>query len=86
MRKGRFTIFEEDPTVYFHTRVCPVIVGVTEAKSKPHGTATLLRYALSAVVKSLSEKCLLHKYLLCSILAESIVQDIGTFLAHTTAL
>jgi hypothetical protein len=86
MRKGRFTILEEDPTIYPHTYLCPVIVGMTEAESKPHGTATLLRCTLSAVVKSLSEKCLLHKYLLHSILAESVVQDITTFLAHTTAL
>jgi hypothetical protein len=86
MRKGRLTILEEDPVIYPHTRLCPVIVGVTEAESKPQGTATLLRCTLSVVVKSLSEKCLLHKYLLCSILAKSIVQDIPTFLAHTTAL
>jgi hypothetical protein len=38
---------------------------------EPHGTATLLRCTLSAVVKSLSEKCVLHKYLLHSIAAES---------------
>jgi hypothetical protein len=36
--------------------------------------------------ETLSEKRLLHKYLLCSILVESIVQDIPTFLAYTTAL
>jgi hypothetical protein len=58
--------------------------GDCEAESKTHGTATLLRGTLSAVVKSLSEKCLLHKYLLRSILAESVVQDISTFPAHTT--
>jgi hypothetical protein len=61
-------------------------VGDYEAETKPHGTATLLRCMLSGVVNSLSEKCLLHKYLLHSILAESKVQDIQTFLAHTAAL
>jgi hypothetical protein len=82
--------------------------GDCEAESRPEGTAALLRCILSAVVKSLSDKCLLHKYLLRSVLAvvsivcsrtqatefsfffsivaESIVQDIPTFLAHTTAL
>jgi hypothetical protein len=25
MRKGRFTILEEDPTIYPHTHLCPVI-------------------------------------------------------------
>jgi hypothetical protein len=57
-----------------------------EAKSEPHGTATLLRCTLSAVVEALSEKCLLHKYSLCSILAESIVQDMPPFPANTAAL
>jgi hypothetical protein len=57
-----------------------------EANPKSHGTAILFRCTLSAVVKSLSEKCLLHKHLLCSIPAESIVQDIPTFPAHTRAL
>jgi hypothetical protein len=86
MRKGWFTILEEDPTIYPHTRLSPVIVGVTEAESKPHGAATLLRCTLSDVVKSLSEKCLLQKYFLHSILTESVAQDLSTFLAHTTAL
>jgi hypothetical protein len=54
-----------------------------EAESETCGTATLLRCLLSVVVKSLSEKCLPYKYLLHSILAESIVQDILTFPAHT---
>lgn len=57
-----------------------------EAESESHGTANLFRCTLSDVVKSLSRKCLLHKYLLCSLLAESIVQDIPTFPAHTAAL
>jgi hypothetical protein len=110
MREGRFTILDKDPTIYLHTRLCPVIYMGTvvtewemqwvlsistgtrdcgdecEAESKPCGNATLLRCPLSAVVKSLSEKCLLHKYLLHIILVESIVQNIATFLAHTTAL
>jgi hypothetical protein len=33
------------------------------AESQAHGTVTLLRCTLSAVVKSPSEKCMLHKYL-----------------------
>jgi hypothetical protein len=57
-----------------------------EAESEAYGIATLFRRILSDVVKSLSKKCLLHKYLWCSALAESIVQDIPTFLAHTKAL
>jgi hypothetical protein len=57
-----------------------------EAESEPHETTTLMKCILSAVVKTFSEKCLLHKYLLCSILAESIVHDIQTFLAHTRVL
>jgi hypothetical protein len=56
------------------------------AEFVPHGTANLLRHTLSAVVKSLSEKYLLHKNLLYSILAESIVQDIPILPAHTRAL
>jgi hypothetical protein len=56
------------------------------AESEPHGTATLLRCTLSAVVKSLSKEYLLHKYLLRSILEESIVQVIATCPVHTTAL
>jgi hypothetical protein len=40
----------------------------------------------SGVVKSLSENCLLHKYLLFIILAESILQDIPTLPAHTRAM
>jgi hypothetical protein len=52
-----------------------------EAESEPHGTATLLRSTLSAVVKSLSKK-----YLLCSILAESVVQETATFPTHNRAL
>jgi hypothetical protein len=47
------------------------VVGVTEAEYGPHGTITVLRCALSAVVKSLSKKFMLQKYLLYSILAES---------------
>jgi hypothetical protein len=110
MRKGRFTILQEDPTIYPHTRLCPLIYMGTvvtewetqwvlsintgtggcvddhEAESGPCGTAALLRSPLSVVVKLLSEKCLLRKYLMHSILEESIVQDISTFLAHTTAL
>jgi hypothetical protein len=43
------------------------VVGMTEAEFEPHATATLLRCTLSAVVKSLSEKCLLHKYLLAAL-------------------
>jgi hypothetical protein len=84
MKKGRFTILEEDQTIYLHTCLCPVIYMGTAVE--PHGTATLLRCTLSVVVKSLSEKCLLHKYLLCSILAEAIAQDIPTFPAHIRAL
>jgi hypothetical protein len=57
-----------------------------EAESEPHGTATLLRCTVSAVEKSLPEKCLLHKYLLCKTVEESIVQDIPNFHAHTKAL
>jgi hypothetical protein len=55
-------------------------------ESERHGTANLLRCTLSVVVKSLSEKCLLHNNLLHSILAESIVQDIQTLPAHTRVL
>jgi hypothetical protein len=55
-------------------------------ESKVHGTATLLRCTLSAVVKSPSEKRLLHKYLSCSFLAESTVQDILTVPAPTRVL
>jgi hypothetical protein len=44
--------------------------GGCEAEAEPHETASLLRCTLSAVMKSLSEKCLLHKYLLCSNSAE----------------
>jgi hypothetical protein len=57
-----------------------------EAESEPHGTATMFRCNLSAVVKLLSKKYLLNKYLMCSSLAESMLQDITTFPAHTTAL
>jgi hypothetical protein len=57
-----------------------------EAESEPHGTATLLRYILSAAVKLLSEKCLLHKYSLCRILADLLVKDIPTVIAHTRVL
>jgi hypothetical protein len=46
-----------------------------QAESEPYGTATLFSH-------SLSRKCLLHKYVMCSILAESLVQDIPTFPAH----
>jgi hypothetical protein len=61
-----------------HTRLCPVIVGVT-VKQNPSYMELPLCWGVphSAVVKSLSENCLLHKYLLCSILAESAVQDIS---------
>jgi hypothetical protein len=52
------------------------------AESELHVTATLLRCTISTVVKSLFEKCLLHNNLLRSILAESVVQDIPTLLAH----
>jgi hypothetical protein len=41
-----------------------------EVNFEPRGTATLWRCKLSAVVKSLPEKCLLHKYLLCSTIGE----------------
>jgi hypothetical protein len=44
-----------------------------EAESEQHGTANVFRCTLSVVVKSLSEKCLLHKYFLYNVLAESIV-------------
>jgi hypothetical protein len=57
-----------------------------EAKSEPRATGPLYKCTLSALVKSLSENCLLHKYLLYSILAELIVQDIQTLPAHTRAL
>jgi hypothetical protein len=62
------------------------VMGVTVHYNLSHGTANLLRCTLSVVVKSLSEKCLLHNNLLRSILAESIVQDIPTLPAHTRAL
>jgi hypothetical protein len=81
MRNGRFTILEEDPR-----RRSSDCGDDCEAESKPHGTATLLRCTLSAVEKSLLQKYLLHKYLLRSMLSESVVQDIQTFLAHTTAM
>jgi hypothetical protein len=55
MKKGRFTIPEEDQTIYPHTCLCPVVYMGTVVV-EPHGTATLLRCTLSAVVKSLSEK------------------------------
>jgi hypothetical protein len=35
-KKGRFTILEEDPTIYPHTRFCPVIVGVTVKQNPSH--------------------------------------------------
>jgi hypothetical protein len=38
-----------------------------EAESEQHGTANRFRCTISVVVKSLSEKCLLHEY---NILAE----------------
>jgi hypothetical protein len=57
-----------------------------EAGSEPHGIATLWRCTLPAVVKSFSKKYLLHKYLLLSILVESILQDIPTFPVHTRGL
>jgi hypothetical protein len=57
-----------------------------EAESQSHGTATLIRCILSAVVKSLSKKCLLHRYLLCSILTESLMLDNPNFLPLTKAL
>jgi hypothetical protein len=57
-----------------------------EAESEQHGTANLFRCTLSVVVKSLSEKCLLHKHSLYNILAESVVQDFPTLPAHTRAL
>jgi hypothetical protein len=84
---GMFTFFKEDPTIYAHTRLCPVILGVTVKQNQSHMELPLCWGVLfSAVVKSLSEKSLLHKYLLRSILAETVVQHIPTFLAHTTAL
>jgi hypothetical protein len=86
MRKGRITILKEDPSIYPHTGRCPVIVGVTVKQNPSQMVLPLLRCTLSAAVKPLSEKCLLHKYLLHSILAESVAQDITTFLPHTTAL
>jgi hypothetical protein len=49
MKKGRFTISEEDQTIYPHACLCPVIYVGTVVE--PHGTATLLRCTLSAVVK-----------------------------------
>jgi hypothetical protein len=56
-----------------------------EAESEQHGTANLFRCTLS-VVKSLSEKCLLHKYFLYNILAEPVMQNFPALLAHTRAL
>jgi hypothetical protein len=56
------------------------------AEAEPHGTANLLRRTLSAVVKSLSKKCMLHKNLWYIILAESIVQDIPNLPAHIITL
>jgi hypothetical protein len=53
---------------------------------EPHGSVTVLRCTLSAVVKSPTEKYLLHIYVLCSFLEESTVQDIQSFPAHTRAL
>jgi hypothetical protein len=44
-----------------------------EAESEPHGTTTLFRFILSAAVKSLSNKCLLNKYILGTIFTESTV-------------
>jgi hypothetical protein len=85
MKKCRFTTLDKDLTIYPHTYLCPVICMGTVVV-EPHGIATLLRCTLSAVVKSLSEKCVLHKYLLCSILAESVVQDIPAFPAPTRRL
>jgi hypothetical protein len=41
-----------------------------EAETEPHGTATLFRCTLSDVLKSLSKKWFLKKYLLYTILAE----------------
>jgi hypothetical protein len=41
---------------------------------------------LCAGVKSLSQKCLLHKYLQCSIFYCSVLQVLPTLPAHTTAL
>jgi hypothetical protein len=46
------------------TRMSNTLQYLTEYwKSESHGTVNLLRYTLSAVVKSLSETCLLHKNL-----------------------
>jgi hypothetical protein len=62
------------------------VVGMTVKQNMSHVELPLLRGAFPAVVKSLSKKCLLQKYLLCSILAESVVQDIPTFPPKNTAL
>jgi hypothetical protein len=36
MRKGRFIIPEEDPTIYPHTRLSPVIMRVTAKQNPSH--------------------------------------------------
>jgi hypothetical protein len=73
---------------YWHARIFILLFVALclAAETEPYGTATMLRCTLSAVVKSLSKKCLPHKYLLCIVLTESIAQVIPAFPAHTRAL
>jgi hypothetical protein len=53
---------------------------------KPCVTATVFRHTLSAVWKSLSAKCLLHKKYLCTIFAESVLHSWPTASAHALTL
>jgi hypothetical protein len=57
-----------------------------EVESETLGTASLFRCIFSAVVKSLSQKCLLHKYFQRSIFDSSMLQVLPTLPVHTTAL
>jgi hypothetical protein len=46
-----------------------------EGEAEPHGTGVLFWYIVLAAVKSVYEKCLLHKYLVCSLPPEPWLQD-----------
>jgi hypothetical protein len=50
------------------------------------GTATLFKRVLSATVKSVSQKCWLHRYCFCSFLLCSAFQDMPNLSAQSCAL
>jgi hypothetical protein len=56
------------------------------AESKLCVTATVFRYTISELKKSLSTKCMLHKQYLQSIFTQSILHAWLTFSAHALAL